>query len=825
MRTILAVLVAALVGGAPMAFAQDARIDVHAKEVIASVSRTMTGACIEDVNHEIYGGLYSQMIFGESFQEPVFSPPVAIQGFHAYGGEWMVKGEELWAAAGEGPKLVADRPEIGEGEVGVEVFFPDAAAGNAGLIVKVAEPGEGADKFVGYEVSLDAAGRCARLGRHRRNWEHIQDVPCDVPVGRWIPLEVRMTTKRLEVYVGGKPVLKFQDDLHPLKPGLVGVRTWQRPARFRSLWVETAGAKQALALEAPAGLRADAVSRMWRAVRRGSAAGRFALESPGAFTGTQSQRITFASGQGEMGIENRGLNRWGMCFREGKPCEGYVWLRADKQTDVHVAMESADGATVYAEGRLRASGGDWQRADFTLTPKGTDPAGRFVVSLRAPGSVLVGHAFLQPGEWGRFKGLPVRRDVAEGLVAQGLTVLRYGGSMVNHAEYRWKKMIGPRDRRPPYRGTWYAYSTNGWGIADFISFCEAAGFLGIPAFNMGETPDDMADFMEYANGPAESPWGRRRAEDGHAAPYRLKHVELGNEEAVNEAYWRKFKPMAEAVWAKDPAVILVVGDFAYSKPIADPYAFDGAPGIRSLEAHKKILDLAKEHGREVWFDVHIWNDRPRDPEGLGGIPSFIQALGRISPGATFKVAVFELNAGNHAHRRALANAHAVNELERIGDAVPIVCSANGLQPDRQNDNGWDQGLLFLDPSQVWPQPPYFVTQMISRNYLPKCVKADVQAPADALDVTAKTGDDGKVLALQVVNMEDKAVAARITFDGFAPAKPAARVAELAARPDDVNTAEAPDRVRPAERPWRHELKDGGTSYIFPPNSFTILRFE
>ena len=34
----------------------------------------MTGSCIEDVNHEIYGGIYSQMIFGESFQEPVASP-------------------------------------------------------------------------------------------------------------------------------------------------------------------------------------------------------------------------------------------------------------------------------------------------------------------------------------------------------------------------------------------------------------------------------------------------------------------------------------------------------------------------------------------------------------------------------------------------------------------------------------------------------------------------------------------------------------------------------------------------------------------------------
>ena len=69
--------------------------------------------------------------------------------------------------------------------------------------------------------------------------------------------------------------------------------------------------------------------------------------------------------------------------------------------------------------------------------------------------MVLGHAFLQPGEWGRFKGLPVRRDVAKGLIDQGITVLRYGGSMVNNGGYKWKKMIGPRYHRPPYAGTWY----------------------------------------------------------------------------------------------------------------------------------------------------------------------------------------------------------------------------------------------------------------------------------------------------------------------------------------------------------------------------------
>src|ERR1035438_6244630 len=50
--------------------AGEASIEVHADHVCHRLSRYLTGACIEDVNHEVYGGLYSQMIFGESFQEP-----------------------------------------------------------------------------------------------------------------------------------------------------------------------------------------------------------------------------------------------------------------------------------------------------------------------------------------------------------------------------------------------------------------------------------------------------------------------------------------------------------------------------------------------------------------------------------------------------------------------------------------------------------------------------------------------------------------------------------------------------------------------------------
>jgi hypothetical protein len=803
--------------------APDTTIRVDAAKPAGRVSRYLTGACIEDVNHEIYGGLYSQMIFGESFQEPPLHRP--LRGFVAYGGTWKLQGEVLHAGGGPGPKLISDHAPLARGEVGVEVFFPDRVAGNAGLIVKTAKPGLGADKFDGYEVSLDPAGRFLRLGRHRHNWEPIKDVPCAVGVGEWIRLAVRMTEQSLEILVNGKRVLAYEDKQHPLRIGGFGLRQWQRSARYRRLQVKVGERTEAIAFRANSDDQGP-VSAMWRATRHGAATGKYAIETERPFTGRQSQRVAFLDGEGNIGVENQGLNRWGLSFVAGKPYQGYVWARVEKPLDLFVALESRDGSKVYAQTRLAVAGKGWQRYEFTLTPDQADPAGRFVVELRRPGAVVLGHAFLQPGPWGRFKDLPVRRDVAQAMIGQGLTVLRYGGSMVNCAEYRWKKMIGPRDRRPPYAGTWYPYSSNGWGIVDFLDFCEVAGFLAIPAFFTEETPQDMADFVTYVNGPKDSVWGKKRVADGHPAPYRLKYLEVGNEERVDEAYWKRFRAIALAVWAVDPHIILVVGDFVYGQPITDPDRVKGAAsGITNLAAHRKILELARKHGREVWFDIHIGTEHPAALGELAVVPSYVNALAKIGGGAKHRVVVFELNAGNHAHRRGLANAIALGSLQQLGDRLPIVCSANALQPDGQNDNGWDQGLVFLNPSRVWLQPPGYVTRMISRHYRLLNVPVEVSGRAGKLTVTAARAEDGKSLVLRVVNTADKAVTARLRISGFTARKEMAAVEEIAGAPDAVNTAKAPRRIVPRTRQWRHGLGGKAPEYTFPPQSFTILAFE
>jgi hypothetical protein len=799
--------------------AQVANIYVNASQILHTNTTYLTGACLEDVNHEIYGGLYSQMIFGESFQEPGTSA-ASLAGFTTYGGAWSVTNNILVSANGSGPKQIYNGFNQSSGDVSVLLQFSSNEGGDAGLIFQVSQSGVGADNFTGYEVSLAPSGYLV-LGRHVQNFQSLSQVSYSVPLGQWITLEVKYTNATINVLVNGSSVIQYTDAQQPLASGPVGLRNYQQDVLFDNFSINTTS----IPFQFPGSGLNGTVSAMWSPVSTGTAAGQCSLETTNVFVGTQSQVLSFTGGTGVIGVANQGLNSWGMNFVGGNLYTGTLDVRADAPTTIWVSLESADGSAIYAEQNLSVTSNNWQQLTFSLTPSTSDGNGRFVIKLKQPGSVVVGYAFLEPGTWGQFAGLPVRKDVVQGLIKQGITVLRYGGSMVNASGYRWKNMIGPRDQRPPYTGTWYSYSSDGWGIPDFLNLCEAAGFLGVPDFNINEAPQDMADFMQYVNGSTNTVWGAQRMADGHPQPYSLKYIELGNEETVNSTYYQKFQASAQAIWAVDTNVILVVGDFSYHQVISNPFSFSGADsGITTLAAQQQILQLARTNNRAVWFDVHVWTDGPTPDSSLAGMFSYDTALGQIANGANYKVVVFELNANNHSQRRALANALAINAIERDG-RLPITTSANCLQPDGQNDNGWDQGLLFLNQSNVWLQPPGYVTQMYATNFQPLESQSSVTDPNNDLDASAECNQDGSRLVLKVVNLNSSPESATINISGFAPTNPIAAVQVLASLQSSVNTAQAPFGVVPANISWQHNFNGGNASYTFAANSVTTITFQ
>ncbi|MFO0943934.1 MAG: alpha-L-arabinofuranosidase C-terminal domain-containing protein [Pirellulales bacterium] len=809
-------------------------ISIDASKRLHSVSRLLTGACIEDVNHEIYGGIYSQMIFGESFQEP--SPTSPVQGFAALGGTWTIQDDIVNAPQGPGNKLIATGHELDSGEASVDLYFEGNVAGNSGLLLNVNRAKTGADNFWGYEVSLDIGSQIVLLGRHQNDWRPLKSQPCAVPANKWIRLTARWTQGHFEILVDGVSKLAHDEPKETLLPaGTVGVRQWQRPAQFRNFQLLNKD-RQPLSQ----GFKPDdteernSVSGMWRAIESDLKLSEYSLDTKQPFVGKQSQRIQLKQSEQKQsdasreicGLENRGLNRWGLFFQQGKSYNATVYVRTEAPCEFWLSAESADGKTKLAEKVLKADGSGWHRYECELTPNSTVRDGRFAISLKTPGEIWLGYVSLHPGPWGRFKNLPIRKDVADLLIDQGVTILRYGGSMVNHAEYRWKKMIGQRESRQPYQGLWYPHSTNGWGIVDFMSFCEAADFEYVPTFNMDESPQDMADFIHYCKDPVDQPWGKRRLEDGHTEPFRLKYIQLGNEERIDQSYVNKFREIANQIWSIDSEITIVVGDFVYDIPITEPQKIEGAAsGITNLNGQAELLKFAKQNNREIWFDIHVWTDGPRPNRSFDAMFTYIDALEKLSEGARFKVLTFEFNSNSHDMKRGLANALAINAIMRDG-RLPIATSANCLQPDGQNDNGWNQGLLFLNPSQVWLQPPGYVTQMFSRYYQPTVVSCKLEEPETQLDATATLSQDGKTVSVSIVNLSDQPSSCSIKLSGIQLQSPIAEVLELSGNSNAVNTATEPDRVIPHRRTWQHNLPAKSSSQIsLEPHSVTMIRLQ
>jgi alpha-L-arabinofuranosidase len=793
--------------------APDSTLRVDAAHVVNHITPWMTGTCIEDVNHEIYGGLYAQQIFGESFEESNMTTPLA--GWTAYGGLWRVRDQALRVEPDAGAKLVRAAPQISDGQVECEVQFEGRNGGNAGLILRVSNPRTGADTWTGYEISLSALDNNVILGRHSNNWQLLQAAPVSVEPGIWHHLRVELSGPTLRIWVNhaAQPQITYTDNAAPILSGMAGVRTWNVSAAFRNLHIHTpqGDITEGLNVEADA-VSLPQVSALWDVVKTSAPTARWAIDHNNPFNTDHAQRLEFVSGTGTMGVANRGLNRWGIAVQAGQRYTGRLYLRQkDYRGRVTIALQSADGTHTYAQQRLAPIGSEWTRRDFTLHSNATDPNARFAIWIDQPGTVWVDQVTLLPTGKALFHGLPFRADIGNKLVDQGITFMRYGGTMVNAPTYRWKQMLGDRDKRPQVRGTWYPNSTNGFGIEEFLQFCEAARIEPAVAINIDETPEDAADMVEYLNGPATSAWGRRRAAAGHPGPYRLRYIEIGNEEAIDGSkawyarYLERFKILYAAMRARDPDLQFVIA--AWWRP-DEPLC----------------KQIAQElNGKAGLWDVHVGGDNLRDGGDTDKQMTQMQTLlAQWSPGTPLKACVFEENGDHHDLRRALGHAHMLNVTERHGDFVLMDCPANCLQPWHQNDNGWNQGQVFFMPDRVWGMPPFYAQQMAARNYLPLRVASETDSPADDLDVTATRSEDGSALVLKVVNMGGKH-RTQIALSGFAPASDAAIWTLTGNDLDAVNSPEAPEYIHTVKTTFPQA--SARFKYDFPPYSYTILRFH
>lgn len=810
-------------------FSQDNRIVVDAGQTMNRIPSTIYGTCIEDVNHEIYGGFYAQQLFGESFEEP--SSGANYKDWRKYTGYWAAETAYsdggLTLIPGRGTKryigkidigvepddharLVYDPLTISNGTVSFALRMPEPDGTSAGVLLRVSRAGTGENSLRGYGVSLSRNGKWLLLTKHNNNYTLLAQADVAVNPAAWNSIRVRLEGALIQVFLGddSQPLISYEDKQAPYLSGKIGLTTARTAVAFRQVQLTDDNKTISLPL---VNEPHQQVSDHWDMIRDNDVQAAFTLSQDNAYNGVTAQQITLSEGKGRAGIANRGLNHWGIAVQKGQRLNGAVWLRTERgPVNVTVALEDLRGTKTYASQIIPLKEKDWTRFDFPLTANAADSNARFALYISEKGRIAVDQVSLFPTGEQLFKGLPLRADIGNAIVGEQITFIRYAGSMVNAEGYRFKKMIGPRDQRPPYTGHWNKYSTNGFGIEEFLQFCEAAHLPAAFAINIEETAQDMSDMVEYLNGATSSTWGKKRADNGHPAPYNVKYIEIGNEEGIfrgdnkedYDHYIERFNALYTAIHSKDPGIKLIQAAW-------------WRPESKHMETVFRALN-----GKADYWDFHPWADGKDAGLDIDKELTRMEALFRKwDPHTSMKCVIFEENGALHNMQRALGHATTLNAVRKHGDFLLTSCPANALQPYHQNDNGWDQGQIFFTPTSVWGMPPYYAQRMAALNHLPLRVKETVTG---GLNVTATISEQKDTLVLHVVNTADQPAATTLELNNFGKRNGRMDTWMLAAPLAAENLPEKPDQVNVQQSAITLPAAPG-IQYTFPAYSYTILR--
>lgn len=689
--------------------------------------------------------------------------PADVDNFRRYDDYWIVEDDVMRTSTQGFAKAVYQGGEMQEGSVSADVRM-DGARSISGFIIDVSDAGNGADAFRGYEISLDADDHKVVVGKHDHDWQPIADIPASFNSSEWNSLRVDFSGATFTVFLNVTSVYEYTDDSNPLMKGKVGLRTFDGPASFRDFRIDG----ETIALRnTPVG-----VSSMWTPVGSGV----YEHDGTQAFNGTYSQKIIGAAGDG---ICNFGLNKWGIGIVEAAPMSGYVYLKGNVD-NAYVALQSADGSREYCRSEIGGIGQDWQRFDFEMTPSASDNNARFVVALDGEGTMWVDMAMLHTSSF------PYRADLTQNFMNEKLTFLRYGGTMINAPEYKVKNMMGPRDQRPPYKGHWYRYSTNGFGIIEFVAFARKIGTEPTFSINIEDNPQDVIALLEELE------------------PYDLKYIEIGNEENIGdeslsayEHYVERFLAFYNAIHPLYPELQFInAAWWRQDKPELMKYVFDSLDGKAAL------------------WDYHPWTDEIDQARAVETeLKNMRQMFLDWNPQTSMKCAILEENGNTHNMHRALSHAVVLNAVRKMNGFVQLDSPANALQPYLQNDNGWDQGQIFFNSSMSWCQPPYYAQQMAASHHQPLLINS-VSSNRN-INMTATRSEDGRTVVLHIVNTSSNDISVDIDMKNVGNISNIRRVS-LCGDLADINTPHEPEKIIPQET----ELQD--MQMTLEAKSYTVL---
>ena len=435
------------------------------------------------------------------------------------------------------------------------------------------------------------------------------------------------------------------------------------------------------------------------------------------------------------GLTNEGY--FGIGVKKGEQYRFSVWAKAPKGNGtIRVQLineNSMDERQQFAEQTLDITSADWKKYTLTLTSPLTLKHAKLRIFLKGANSVALEHISLFPVNTFKNRENGMRRDLAQALADLHPGIFRFpGGCIVEGTDldtrYQWKNTVGPVENRPLNQNRWEHtfdyryypdyYQSYGLGFFEFFQLSEDIGAEPLPILSVGlacqyqnwekesaHVPmnelqpyiDDCLDLIEFANGPADSKWGKVRADMGHPEPFNMKYIGVGNEQ-WGEFYYERLKPFVAAIRAKYPNIKIV----GTSGPVPEDvpnntYRFED--GWKAMKAQK--ADLVDEHyyRDEQWFLTHGLRYDTYDRKGPKVFAGEYACHGKGKK-------------WNH-YEAALLEAAFMTGFERNADVVhmttpaPLFAHVDGWQ--------WRPDQIWYDQTQMFKTVSYYVQQLYATN--------------------------------------------------------------------------------------------------------------
>ena len=531
------------------------------------------------------------------------------------------------------------------------------------------------------------------------------------------------------------------------------------------------------------------------------------------------------------GISNNGF--FGIGLHKGEDYRFSVWARAPKG-DAKIIVQFIDRATMeenqqFTSDTITITSSDWKQYEKVIKSPRTIAKGQLRIFLRGKNGVDLEHISLFPVNTFKNRKNGMRRDLAQALADEHPGLLRFpGGCIVEGVDlktrYQWKNTIGPVENRPlnenrweytfPYRFYPDYFQSYGLGFFEFFQLSEDIGAEPLPVLNVGMAcqfqnwDDDSAhvpydqlqpyiqdclDLIEFANGPADSQWGKIRAEMGHPEPFNMKFIGVGNEQ-WDDLYFKRLEPFVAAIKAKYPNIQIV----GTSGPDSEGKMFE-----KGWEAMKRLkADLVDEHfyRNEDWF---LGNEAGKERYGefCGGLR--YEHYDRKGP----KVFAGEYAChGKNKHKwnhyeASILEAAFMTDMERNADVVymtayaPLFAHVEGWQ--------WRPDLIWYDNLRMFKSCSYYVQQMYAVNKGTNVLRMTMnkqpiagQPGQDGLFASSVFDKASGEVIIKIINTSKQSQPVSVKLVGMKGTRTAETITLSHNGMDDENTLDNPEKITP-----------------------------